>query len=59
MDSHGTLYVGDYGNHRIQKFSSTGVYAGTIGVTGVPYVPDAVRLNQPTGSPWGRTAAST
>ncbi len=47
VDSHGTLYVGDYGNHRIQKFSSTGVYAGTIGVTGIPYVSDAVHLNQP------------
>ncbi len=34
-DSSGNVYVADYGNQRIQKFNSSGEYAGTIGVTGV------------------------
>jgi len=53
VDSAGNVYVSDLDNHRIQKFSSTGNYLSTIGVTRVPYVMDSTRLN----APWGIAVA--
>jgi hypothetical protein len=53
VDSSGNVFVSDFNNMRIQKFSSTGTYLSTIGTAGVPYVTDAVHLN----NPWGIAVA--
>jgi hypothetical protein len=45
----GDVYVSEYDNNRVQKFSSNGTWLGRIGVTGVPYVPDTTRYNTPYG----------
>src|SRR5438093_2201466 len=34
-DSFGNIYIADTYNHRIQKFSSTGKYISTLGISGV------------------------
>ena len=31
VDSHGDVYVGDGGNHRVEKFNSAGTYLGEVG----------------------------
>ena len=35
VDGSGNVYVADTSNHRIQKYDSNGVYASTLGVSGV------------------------
>ena len=50
VDLAGNVYVSDYSNSRIQKFTSSGgVAVDTLGTTQVPYVPDASRYNTPSG----------
>jgi sugar lactone lactonase YvrE len=49
VDSIGNVLISDFGNMRIQEFSSAGAYIKTIGTTGVPYVADKIRLNSPAG----------
>ena len=50
VDTLGNVYVADYTNDRILKFTSSGGTAvGMIGTTLTPYVPDTSRYNQPAG----------
>jgi hypothetical protein len=52
-DSSGDVYIVDEHNHRVQKFNSAGVYQATIGVSHVPYLTNATRMN----NPWGVAVA--
>jgi hypothetical protein len=54
IDSAGDVYVSDWDIQRVQKFDSSGLYLDTLGVTRIPYVTDADRLNRP----WGIAVAS-
>src|SRR6266571_3391840 len=35
VDASGNVYVADFGNHRVQKFTATGVYRSQWGTSGV------------------------
>lgn len=49
VDTAGHVYVSEYDNHRVQEFTSGGVWVKRFGVTKVPYVPDTSRFNAPMG----------
>ncbi len=56
VNATGHVYVGDYGNHRVQVFDKAGNYQYTIGETSVPG-PDNAHLNRTSGVAVNSTGA--
>lgn len=49
VDSQGNVYTADEGLHNVKIFDSGGEFIGMRGETLVPYAPDMIRLNEPSG----------
>lgn len=49
VDASGAIYIADNANTRVQQYSAAFAYVRTFGVTGAPYVTDALHWNTPSG----------